>query len=353
MTSIQDLYNNTKELSVLFVEDDEILLKQMLNILQELFHDVSTASNGKLGLANFKTKLEEDNNPYDLVITDINMPVMNGIDMIKEIYQLAPSQHIIVTSAYNDSHYLIDLLNLGVSGFLIKPINSANINKTLYTVSQAINNEALIKSHYTTIERLNKQLSVQSQELEDTNNELHEKNIALEESMRIIEGMRYKEHTNNTQNNNLDVYSDVDLDFSLINETSLSTISQSTKCLKNIESIVSNLALKYNKNETGNQLLDELSNAILSYIISLPKKDIYRNLKQALQNLSDTTAKHPKSTKEEDLNLIFNMLKSFFYIYTKWQNECSNIEDKQFNIYSRKFETEVDTIVKIWNGNNI
>ena len=61
------------------------------------------------------------------------MPVMNGIDMIKEIYKIIPDQPILVTSAHSDAHYLIDLLNLGVNGFLIKPIK----RNVYYTIPES------------------------------------------------------------------------------------------------------------------------------------------------------------------------------------------------------------------------
>ena len=56
----------------------------------------------------------------------IQMPLLDGISLSKEIFKLHKEQKIIVVSAYNDKEYLIDLINLGVEGFMHKPLSSQN-----------------------------------------------------------------------------------------------------------------------------------------------------------------------------------------------------------------------------------
>ena len=312
----------------------------MKSIFEELFKDVSTATNGKIGLSDFKAKMQK-NEPYDLVMTDINMPIMNGINMIKEIHQINPTQPIIVTSAHNDTHYLVELLNLGINAFLIKPIDSSAMNKTLYNIAKSIKNEKLIKEHYATIEELNKELLQKSDELERANQELHYKNIALEKSTQIIEDMNHQAYMDEL----ISGYEDSNQDE---NELNSKDISNSTKQLKDIESIISNLTLKYNKNNDSNRLLSELSSAIKEYELSLPKENKYKAIKNSFQTLSEITAKHPLSSQEEELHRLFTMLESFFYTYTKWQNKTSNISDQQFKIFMQRFVDDISMIIKLW-----
>ena len=88
MIPTSQLFEYTKKLSVLFVEDNEELQAQMENIFKTLFKDVQVASNGQIGIDVYTQKHSNAKEPFDLVITDINMPIMNGIDMIKEIYEI-------------------------------------------------------------------------------------------------------------------------------------------------------------------------------------------------------------------------------------------------------------------------
>ncbi|HEX5669940.1 MAG TPA: HD domain-containing phosphohydrolase [Sulfuricurvum sp.] len=75
-----------------------------------------------------------------MVITDILMPEMNGVAMIQKIKEINPSQSVIVTSACEDSSYLLELINNGVAQFILKPMKTDNMMQTLYTVSQNIYN---------------------------------------------------------------------------------------------------------------------------------------------------------------------------------------------------------------------
>jgi len=62
-----------------------------------------------------------------LVVTDINMPVMDGLEMVKEIKAQYPSVKIVLMSAYNEKDNFIESINLGVDGYLIKPIEAKKL----------------------------------------------------------------------------------------------------------------------------------------------------------------------------------------------------------------------------------
>ena len=77
----------TNTLNILYVEDDESARQQTIKMLKNYFTNIDVAIDGKDGLENFDKYFIENNKYYDLIITDIQMPIMNGISMIKEIYK--------------------------------------------------------------------------------------------------------------------------------------------------------------------------------------------------------------------------------------------------------------------------
>ncbi len=117
---------------VLYVEDDAVIREQTTAFLSRFFPNIAVAENGGQGLQHYQ------DGSFDIVITDINMPVMNGIEMIEKIRALNPDQIILVTSAYNDSDNLMSLINLGVVRFVLKPFDNKQFIIMLYQVVEAL-----------------------------------------------------------------------------------------------------------------------------------------------------------------------------------------------------------------------
>jgi DNA-binding response OmpR family regulator len=130
------LYQQTKDLSVLLAEDHEPTRLSLEEMLQDLFSEVHAFSNGKDALEAYQKQLDEK--PFDLLITDIQMPKMNGVELIKQVKELHPQQQIIVLSAHTDKEYLLELINTGISYFLTKPFEYDTFLKTLYSISKQI-----------------------------------------------------------------------------------------------------------------------------------------------------------------------------------------------------------------------
>lgn len=137
MYNLKEIVKETKELSVLYVEDDKYILKETCEILENFFLSVETAVDGEDGLSKYVSK------EYDLIITDIKMPKKNGIEMIREIKKLNFSQSIIVTSAHQDTDSLIELIGMGVSNFILKPISSDSFFNAIQQESKRINSKKI------------------------------------------------------------------------------------------------------------------------------------------------------------------------------------------------------------------
>ena len=88
--NIKELLNFSKGLNILFVEDSDIVREQIHKNLENFFKNIDIAVNGKEALSKYNKYYEINNKPYDLVITDINMPIMNGWDFLEEFKILKP-----------------------------------------------------------------------------------------------------------------------------------------------------------------------------------------------------------------------------------------------------------------------
>lgn len=150
--TIDQLIAWSKELKVLYVEDDLALREEVSLFLSDIFAVIDLATNGEEGL------LKLAQNQYHLVITDIRMPVMDGIEMIEKIKELYPQQPILVTSAHNESEYLVKLINLGITHFITKPIQSDQILNVLYVIVAHISHEKELERYKKDLESANEKL---------------------------------------------------------------------------------------------------------------------------------------------------------------------------------------------------
>ena len=118
--------NVFKNLTILCVEDEEWVRESLVDFLNRRFKTVFSAKDGEEGLRLFK-----ENRP-DIVMTDIQMPQMNGLEMSKAIKKLEPSTPIAIVSAFNDIDYLTEAIDIGVESYVNKPVDSTKLNHNLY-----------------------------------------------------------------------------------------------------------------------------------------------------------------------------------------------------------------------------
>jgi signal transduction histidine kinase len=122
------------DLKVLYAEDDDIIRDILYsNLLSQMFKNVVVAKDGQEALDYYK-----DENDFDIVITDINMPRMTGIELCKEIRAIDPEMDIIIISAHSDTTNLIEAIKIGISDFILKPIDFDMLLTTLNKISQRI-----------------------------------------------------------------------------------------------------------------------------------------------------------------------------------------------------------------------
>ena len=168
MHKVNEILKYTKELNILYVEDDESIRDSTTTLLKLYFKNVDIAVDGEDGLQKYKVQAFL----YDIVVTDIEMPNLCGIRMAEKILEIDDSQHIIFITAHNEFEKLYRIISLGADGYLTKPINSDQLQRLFYKCAKIINNDKFIKSHSKLMEKMSLQLKYENDDLAQENIEL-------------------------------------------------------------------------------------------------------------------------------------------------------------------------------------
>jgi diguanylate cyclase (GGDEF)-like protein/PAS domain S-box-containing protein len=131
--------NYLKSLVVLYVEDEDDVRTQMVSFLQRRVRNVYAAAHGLQGLDSFGQY------DIDLVITDIRMPLMDGLAMAERIRAINPKIPIIITTAFEETRYFTRAIDLGVDKYIVKPINLDILSNTLLVVARQLRADAALR----------------------------------------------------------------------------------------------------------------------------------------------------------------------------------------------------------------
>lgn len=115
---------------VLLAEDESVAREILSFYLNTIFDEVVVAKDGLEGLDIYQESMDKQDK-FDLVLTDIKMPNMDGIQMLEKIYSINPNQKFIIVSAYKDEEKLLKPIDLKVLAYFVKPLNVDNIMKLL------------------------------------------------------------------------------------------------------------------------------------------------------------------------------------------------------------------------------
>lgn len=161
-----------KNLNILYIEDEENIrenIKKTLLIFCENVFDVENISNAKEIL---------NTNRIDIIISDINLPDISGIDFVKELRKIDKTIPIIILSAYTEKTYLLEATKLKLVDYLTKPIDFKSLHNALYKcVEEILDNSRYIISlknniNYNVLQRKiinlqnNEEISLTSKELD-------------------------------------------------------------------------------------------------------------------------------------------------------------------------------------------
>ncbi|MCX6077166.1 MAG: response regulator [Campylobacterales bacterium] len=113
------------EFSVLLVDDDEDVRTRIYDVLLLFFPAVYSAKDGKEALKIYEQR------KADIIITDLTMPKMNGFEFIKAVRSINQKQKIIVMSAHTETDIIIESIQFGIDGYLLKPLNTNQMFETI------------------------------------------------------------------------------------------------------------------------------------------------------------------------------------------------------------------------------
>lgn len=126
-------FKNLSNMKVLYVEDDKETREELQFMLTHYVAELYTAKNGREGL-----ELFIEHHP-DIVVTDIQMPEVNGLSMAADIRSITPNQPIVILSAYNDVEYLFRALELDIQHYITKPISVDRLLTKLCNITDQLN----------------------------------------------------------------------------------------------------------------------------------------------------------------------------------------------------------------------
>lgn len=126
-----------KHLKVLFVEDENIIKEKIASSLSYIVGEVQAASNGLEALEKLKSFKP------NLLITDLQMPLLDGVGLIQNIRKYDKKLCIMVLTAYTSEKYLIKLIDMHIEKYIIKPLDFDKLLEALKTASNLIQNSTL------------------------------------------------------------------------------------------------------------------------------------------------------------------------------------------------------------------
>ena len=138
-----------KRLSILYVEDDELIRNELTSLLVKFFKNIHTATDGEDGLNIYNTNKDH----IDVIISDINMPNLSGIEMVKKIRESNQDIPIIFTTAYSDVDYLSESIKLKIYDYIIKPIDVRALLTSMTLLSNVLYNKELLNEQTKELEK--------------------------------------------------------------------------------------------------------------------------------------------------------------------------------------------------------
>jgi len=125
MNILKILKEKAKRFTILYAEDQEELRESVVLFLGKFFNNVEFAEDGVEALEKY------NNGHYDIVLTDIQMPNMNGLELSTEIKKINPDTQVIILSAFDNKDYLLEAIEIGIDHYIMKPMNMNSMTATL------------------------------------------------------------------------------------------------------------------------------------------------------------------------------------------------------------------------------
>ncbi|MFC2074120.1 response regulator transcription factor [Campylobacterota bacterium] len=340
---VKTLKQITSELSLLYVEDDDSLRDETAKLFRHLFQNVETAENGQIAL---NMLLETD---YDLIVTDINMPIMDGVKLCQHIREHRPELPVLITSAHDESNYLLELIDIGIDKFILKPLNMSKLISTLSQVCTHIHNKMLLYKYKQDLEASNIQLKSSNEELESLVKILDKKIEQLDASTVQNSSSLPKDAINKISQKPSRPQYNVDFQATK-NAQGLLLFTDyirydDLQSLHDLQSDIDDVTMILNLKEHIEQksILD-LSKMFNQYGKILLNYSLFSNLAEEIINLAHSMENNNASFIEQ-INDISILLDSFLYVLHRWKNALFVNGIKSPNLYDASMINDIETII--------
>jgi len=344
----KELKEITSDLTLLYVEDDKNLRDETIKLFDHLFKTTASAEHGKAALQMIKEST------FDLIITDINMPIMDGVELSKKIKEMYPLQSIIITSAHNDSAYLLDLIDVGIDNFILKPLDMSKLLRVLSAVCSHIQNTKLVIKYKQEIEISNKKLSQKNEELESLVKILDSKIIQLNSQNKLINKIPQKspkdaintisseppkaKRTRVKDTQDLYVYNEYMMNNDL---EKLHTFEKDLEAISTLFNLQNNIT---------QEAVLQLAKILEYYANILHEYMIFKALGTEISILAKSIKENSQSFIENSCN-IYILLESFIYVLKRWRLALFSKGVKDPNIYDISMINDIKTIILLLQDN--
>ncbi len=173
--------NELLKLTLLYVEDDEIIRQNAIEYLCDYFKEVYQAKDGLEALEVYRAKKP------DIIITDIEMPRLDGLTMAKKIRREDKTTPIVITTAFTDTEYLIQAVELQLIKYIVKPITSKKLNEALALLTEYLHINSIVSiDKEKQYDNLNKCLMIDKELVTLTHKELQLFDLLAKNHHRVV-----------------------------------------------------------------------------------------------------------------------------------------------------------------------
>ena len=173
-----------RNISILYVEDNDFIREEAVEYLSLIYSNVLEAKNGHEAL-----EIYASSKP-DIIITDIEMPIINGLQMVKAIRRKDKTIPIIIVTAFMDTEYLLEAIELRLVKYILKPMTNHKLDIALALAHKCLeeeNDTCIVQlSSNTYYDRLNRTLMINNNIIELTHNELMLFGLLLKHSNNVV-----------------------------------------------------------------------------------------------------------------------------------------------------------------------
>ena len=133
------MYKFLKDKNALYIEDEDIIRENVTELIGDYFRAFHTANSGEEGFEKF---IKENIN---VVIVDIELPKMSGIELLRKIRKLDKDVHLVIISAHTKTEYLLDSISFKLEQYIVKPLSSRKVRSLLKNLNDEFSKNSIIE----------------------------------------------------------------------------------------------------------------------------------------------------------------------------------------------------------------